>query len=48
LAVTLTLVLELHEKLLTREEELNSKEGAMVTWEDGCTTVEHAQSKANR
>jgi hypothetical protein len=48
LAVTLTVVLEQHEKLLTREEELNSKEGAMVTWEDGHTTVEHAQSKANQ
>jgi hypothetical protein len=45
-AVTSVMVEELQEQLPTLEEELNSREGAIITWEDGLTTSEHILGKA--
>jgi hypothetical protein len=37
---------ELQRLLLVREEELNSREGAIVTWKDGLTTAGRTLGKA--
>jgi hypothetical protein len=39
---TSTVVVELREQLLTRERELESKEGVIAAWEDGLAAFEHA------
>jgi hypothetical protein len=43
--VTLVVVEELQRLLLVREE-LNSREGAIVTWKDGLTTAGRTLGKA--
>jgi hypothetical protein len=45
MVVTSAVVEELQRPLLVREEELNSRESAIVTWEDGHVTVEHTLGK---
>jgi hypothetical protein len=37
---------ELQRWLLAREEELNSREGAIISWEDGFTASEHTLGRA--
>jgi hypothetical protein len=36
---------ELQKHLLTREEELNSRKGTIVAWEDELTVAKHAHGK---
>jgi hypothetical protein len=45
MVVTSAVVEELQRPLLVREEELNSRESAIVTWEDEHVTVEHTLGK---
>jgi hypothetical protein len=37
---------KLQAQLLTREWELDSREGAIATWEDGLVAFEHALGRA--
>jgi hypothetical protein len=41
-------VVELQEWLLARERELDSREGTIVTWDDGLTAFECALGRACR
>jgi hypothetical protein len=38
---------ELQEKLLARERELDSREGAIALWDDGLAAFKHALGKAH-
>jgi hypothetical protein len=50
----LAVVVELRDQLLAREKELERKEGAITTWEDGVPVFEgalrrvHSEHNANR
>jgi hypothetical protein len=44
--VATSVVVELQEQLLVRERELDSREGAIVTWEDGLATSKRALGRA--
>jgi hypothetical protein len=37
---------EMQEQLLTREREMDSKEGTIIAWEDGLVSSEHALGRA--
>jgi hypothetical protein len=41
-----TVLEELQEQLLAREEELNSREGVITTWEDGLVAFERTLGRA--
>jgi hypothetical protein len=44
--VTSAVLDELQRQLLTREGELDNKEGATIEWEDGLAASEHALGRA--
>jgi hypothetical protein len=46
MAMKSPVVEELQEQLLAREQEMNSREGAIATWEDGITSSERSLGRA--